>query len=126
MLEVWLSADYLSLGWGSRRLPVVGKQFAQPGNGVRRDAREDIAEPGERLDAGPFAGSDEASQHRRRPATAVAAEEGPVAAAQRDIAVGSFRGAVINLQLAVVQKARQCLPLIQRIAHRELEIDNGA
>ena len=85
---------------------------------MRRDARGDVAEPGERLDAGPLAGGDEAPQNRRRPATAVAAEEDPVAPAQGDIAVGPFRGAVINLQLAVVQKARQRLPLIQRIAHR--------
>src|SRR5579863_4160308 len=53
-----------------------------------------------------------------RNTAAVAAEEGPVAAAQRDIAVGSFRGAVVNLQLAIFQKACQRLPLIQRIAHR--------
>jgi hypothetical protein len=42
----------------------------------------------------------------------------PVAAAQCDIAVGPFGGAVVNLQLAVLQKARERLPLIQRIAHR--------
>jgi len=45
-------------GWG---LPVGGKQFVQPGNGVRRDVRERIAEPGKQLDAEPFEGSDEAA-----------------------------------------------------------------
>jgi hypothetical protein len=48
---------------------------------VRRDAREDVLKPGKRLDAGPLAGSDEASQHGRRLAASVAAEKSPVAAA---------------------------------------------
>ena len=37
---------------------------------------------------------------------------------QCDIAVGPFRGAVVNLQLAVFQEARQRFPLIQRVAYR--------
>ena len=90
----------------SRRLPVVGKQLTEPGDGVRRNAREHVLEPGKRLDAAPFAGSDEASQHSRRLAAAVAAEKCPIAAAQRDIAVRPFRSAVVNLQLAVFKKAR--------------------
>ena len=97
---------------------MVGKQFAQPSDGVRRDAREHVTEPGKRLDAAPLAGSNEAPQHRRRFAAAVAAKECPVGAAQGDIAISPFRSAVINLQLAVFQKARQRLPLIQCIAHR--------
>jgi hypothetical protein len=62
-------------------LPVVGKQFAQPSDGVHRDAREHIMEPREWLDAAPLAGSDEASQHGCGFAALVAAEKGPVAAA---------------------------------------------
>src|SRR6516164_1933271 len=100
-----VSADWLSLGRGSRPLPLVGKQFARPGDGMRRDAREHVREPGERLDAAPIAGSNEAPQNRRRFAAAIAAKECPVAAAQRDIAIGPFRSAVINLQLAVFEKA---------------------
>ena len=34
-----------------------------------------------------------------------------------NVPVGSFRGAVVDLQLAVFQKTRQGIPLIQRIAH---------
>src|SRR4051794_9720625 len=74
-------------------------------------------EPRERLDAAALAGRDEASQHGRRFAAAVAAEERPVAAAERDVAVGSLRGTVVYLQLAVLQKSRQRLPLVQRIAY---------
>jgi hypothetical protein len=61
------AANCLSLGRSRRRLPVVGKQFGQSGDGVRRDAREHVVEPGERLDAAPLTGRDEASQHGRRP-----------------------------------------------------------
>jgi hypothetical protein len=41
---------------------------------------------------------DEASQHRCRFAASAAAKEGPVAAPQRDIAVGPLRGAVVNFR----------------------------
>src|SRR5689334_10445606 len=84
---------------------------------MRRDAREHVTEPGKRLDATPLAGSDKTAKHGRRSAATVATEERPVPAAERNVAVGSFRGAVVYLQLAVLQKSRQRLPLIQRIAH---------
>ena len=87
-------------------MPVVGKQFAQPSDGVCRDAREHVSKPGKRLDATPLTGSDEASQHRCRLAAAIAAKECPVTAAQRDVAIGPFCSAVVNLQLAVFEKAR--------------------
>lgn len=45
-----VTADRSSLGWGSRGLPVVGKQFTEPGDGVARDAPEHVAKPGKRLD----------------------------------------------------------------------------
>src|SRR5215475_10073356 len=99
-------ADCSGLGRGDRRLPVVRNQFTEPGDGVRRYAREHIVEPGKRLDAAPLAGSDEASQYRRSLTTAIAAEEGPVAAAQRDSAVGPFGGAVVDLQFTIFEKAR--------------------
>ncbi len=35
----------------------------------------------------------------------------------RNVAIGAFRGAVVNLQFAVFEKARERLPLIQHIAH---------
>src|ERR1700680_974898 len=109
-----------SLSWslGSERLPVVRQEFIQAVDGVRRDAREHIVKPGERLNAAPFAGSDKASQHCRRLAALVAAEEGPVTAAERDVPVGPFGSTVVDLQLAVVQEARQRFPLVQCIAHR--------
>jgi hypothetical protein len=58
-------------------------------------------EPGERLYAGPLAGSHEASQHRRGLAALVAAKEGPIAAADRDAADRPFGCVVVDLQVAV-------------------------
>jgi hypothetical protein len=72
---------------------------------------EHVIEPPERLDAAPLARSNEAARHGRRFATAVAAEERPVAAAERNVPVRSFRGAIVDLQLAALQKSRQRLPL---------------
>ena len=91
-----------SLNRAGHGLPVVGKQFAQPGDGVRGNAGEHVMEPREWLDAAPLAGSDETAQHGCRFPAAVATEEGPVPAAERDVAVGSFRGSVVDLQLAVL------------------------
>jgi hypothetical protein len=93
----------------------MGKQLAQPGDSVRGNARQDIVEPRERLDAARLAGSDETAKYGRRFPPAVTTEKGPVPAAESNVAVGSFRGAVVYLQLAVLQKLSQCLPLVQRI-----------
>jgi hypothetical protein len=67
---------------------------------------EHIAEPGERLDAATFAGSDATHQHSRGLAAAVAAEECPVATAEGDVAVSALGGAVIDGQIAVLEEAR--------------------
>ena len=67
------------LNRAGRWLPVVGKQFAEPGYRVRGTAREHIMEPRERLDPAPLAGSNGPSQHGRRLAAVVATEKGPVA-----------------------------------------------
>src|SRR5580704_367635 len=82
-----------------------GEAIRSAGRWRRRDAREHVMEPGKRLDAAPLAGSNEASQYRPRLAAGVAAKECPVAAAQRDIAVGPFGRAVVSLQLVVFEKA---------------------
>jgi hypothetical protein len=60
-----------SLSRESRRSPVVGKQFGQSGDGVHRDAREHVIEPGKRLDTAPLTCSDEASQDGGRPPAAI-------------------------------------------------------
>ena len=84
---------------------------------MRRDAREHMAKPGERLHRVPFAHGNEAQQHGRSLAAIVATEKRPVAAADGDVAVGPLGGAIVDLQIAVFEKALQSVPLIQRIAH---------
>ena len=39
LLDVWYWRRWLTVGCGSRGLPVVGKQFIEAGDGVRRDAQ---------------------------------------------------------------------------------------
>ena len=48
-------------GRESEWLPVLRQQFPELGDRVRGDAREHVAEPDERLNSAPFAGSDEAA-----------------------------------------------------------------
>ena len=49
--------------------------------GLAAYAREYIAQVGEGIDMMPLASRDEASQHRRRSSTVVAAQERPIASA---------------------------------------------
>jgi len=105
----------LGLDSGSyERLPVVRQEFIQPVDRVRRDAREHISEPGKRLNAAPFAGSDKASQHRRRSLAAlVAAEEGPAAAAAVRLARSM---APLSISSSPSSRKRVSAPLNQRLA----------
>jgi hypothetical protein len=80
--------------------------------------REHILEPRERLDAASLAGNHKTAKHGHRSATGVAAKEGPVAKAERNVAVGSFRGAVVDVPLAFLKKLRQCVPLFTRFTRR--------
>ena len=100
-----------------RYVPVVGQQLAESSNRVLRDTREHVTEPGEGLNTAAFAGRDEALQNRCSLTAVITAEERPVAAADRDRAVGPLGRAVVDLQLAVLQKASQRLPLIQSVTH---------
>src|SRR5437588_1025779 len=87
-------------------------------DGVLRDTREHVTKLGERFHMAALAAGDETPQDRRRLTPVVAAEKRPVAAANRDVAVGTLGGSVVDFQFAVFQKTRQRFPLIQRIADR--------
>ena len=65
-------------------------------DGVGVDAGEDVAEPGEGLDADELAGTGEAAQDGGGVAAGVAAEEGPVVAADGDAAERAFGGVVVD------------------------------
>src|SRR5690348_3754322 len=81
-------------------VPVVGKEFGEPRDGMVRNAREHVFEPGEGIDTGSLAGGHEAPQHGRRPAAFVAAKEHPVAAANGDAANGSLGAIIVDLKMA--------------------------
>jgi hypothetical protein len=63
--------------------PGVRKKLIELLDGVSRDAGEHVPEPCKRIDFQQLTGGDEAAQNSKGPATAVAAEKGPVAAANR-------------------------------------------
>ena len=72
--------------------PVVREKFGDPGDGVVGDARQDILEPGERVDAHSLTGGRETAQHRGRLAALIATEEDPVVAADRHTTDRAFGG----------------------------------
>ena len=65
------------------------EQFGEAMHRMRSNAREHIAEPGERLHPATLAHGDEAHQYGRRLAAMVTAKECPVAAADRDVSTPS-------------------------------------
>jgi hypothetical protein len=81
-------------------------------------SRQHILEPSEWLDRIPLAGRDEAHQYSGRSAAGVTPKKCPVISTDRDVPVCPLRSAIIDLQIAIFQEARQCIPLIQRVAHR--------
>ena len=68
------------------RYAVMRNKFFGLLNGVRSDAAEHIAKPGERIDLVQFAGSDEGAQNRHGLSTAVATEKRPVGPSDSDAA----------------------------------------
>src|SRR5215831_5144454 len=100
--QAWMSG----LNGSRERLPVMRKQFLDPVNRMRRDAREHITEPGERLNGIALAHRDEAQQHGRRLAAPVAAKERPVPATNGDVPIRPLGGTIVDLQIAVFEKAR--------------------
>lgn len=101
------------LGAGGR--PVVGEQIVELLDRALPDAREHIVEPCEWFDSGEFARSDEAAQHGHGSAAAIAAEEGPVAAADGNAAQAPLGVVVVDGQVAVGEVARQGRPVLQRV-----------
>lgn len=70
--------------------PVVWKKFGEPGNGMVRDARENILEPDEWIDSDALTGSHKATQHRGGRAAFITAKKYPVVAAHRYAADGAL------------------------------------
>ena len=85
---------------------------------MRRDAREHITEPGERLNGIALAHRDEAQQHGRRLAAPVAAEERPVVPAHRKAPQSPLGVVVIDLEVAILTVTVQRGPVVQCVPDR--------
>jgi hypothetical protein len=64
----------------------MGQKLIELADGMVGDAREQVAEPGERIDLHQLAGSDKAAEHCRGLAAVIAAEERPLLRPDRDTA----------------------------------------
>src|SRR5690242_348088 len=114
---MWLRWTPLPAGSGVRGYPVVRQEFGDAGDGMGRDTRQDVLQPGEGIDRDPLARCDEASEHRRRPATSVAAEKRPVVATDCDPPDRTLGGVVVNLEIAVLAVTGECGPILQGVPY---------
>jgi hypothetical protein len=89
------------------RGPGVRQELIELLDRVRRDARQHIPEPGERIEFVEFARTDEAAQDGHRLATAITAEKGPVVAAHCNAAKRALGPVVVDGQIAVFEIARE-------------------
>ena len=83
--------------------PVVWEKFGKLGNGMIRDAREDVFEPDERIDSDALTGSHKTPQHCGGLATVITAKEDPVIAAHCYAADRALGGVMPILGLCRVE-----------------------
>src|SRR5579863_3581652 len=83
---------------------------------MRLDAEQHVFEIVERVDAVGFAGRDERVKTRDVLAGFIVADEKEVLATERDDAQRSLRAVVVEWILRLFDKARQRVPLIERVA----------
>src|ERR1035437_4750677 len=88
------------------------------------NAREQITEISEGIDAEPFAGCNQSAQHRSGAPALVAAIEHPVVTTHHDGAEAALGTVVVDFQIAVLAVAQQGFPVFQgildRVPHRTL------
>jgi hypothetical protein len=75
----------------------IKQQFVQPVSRMSRDAREDISEPGLRIDAIHFRCDDRAVHDRRPPTSAIGAAEQPGFSTESDASQAALSGIVRGL-----------------------------
>jgi hypothetical protein len=71
---------------GAGALPIPGQQLVNPFGRMILQAREDVGEPGLRVDVVEFDGLDQRVDGGGAPAAVVGTRKGPVVAADRDAA----------------------------------------
>lgn len=89
---------------------------------MRGDSREDIGEPGLRIDAVHFGGDDEAIHGRRALAAAIRTAEQPGFPAKGNSAQPTFCGVVREANAPVFEEERKGRPTLEHILHRLGEI----
>ena len=106
------------LGWFGLECgsDVPGQQFLDAIDRMVGDRRQDRAQVECRIEAIQFGGSDEAVERCSSMAAGVGTHKEVVFPADRDGTQCPFRGVVVDLQLSVVQVARECAPVRERIA----------
>ena len=82
------------------------------------DPRQHVGKPGLGIDVVELGGLDQRVHDGCAVAARVRAAEGPVAAADRDAANGSLGGIVRQADAAVVEEARERLPVIEGVVDR--------
>ena len=85
--------------------PVVWEKFGEPGNGMVRDAGQNVLEPDEWIDSDALTGSHKAAQQRGGRAAFITAKEHPVVAAYRYPADGALGSIVIDGEISVLTVA---------------------
>ena len=96
-------------------MPVPRQQVADAFGGVIQHAREDVGEPGLRIDVVELGGGDERVEGSCPPAAFVGAGEGPVAAPDRDGTQLALGGVVGHAQAAIIEEAGQRRPALEAV-----------
>ena len=88
-------------------LPVPRQQFRNPAGWVVCQSREDVGEPGARIDAAKFAGFDQRINSGCALSASVRTAEGPIAASDGNAAHRTLGGVVRQADAAVVEDAHE-------------------
>ena len=93
-----------------------GEEFVDAVDGMRGDAGEHVAQPGERVDAVQLAGLDQTIDGGGTLSAGIRTGEEPIFPAEGDAADGVFGAVVVDLEPAVVDEAGERRPVAERVA----------
>ena len=97
------------------RLPVPRQQFIKPVHRMSGDAREDVGEPGLRIDAIHLRRDNETVHGRGALPAAIGSAEQPRFSSQRDAAQPSFRSIVGQAHASVLKEQRERGPTLEHV-----------
>src|SRR3954469_3589350 len=103
---------------GSARLSRPRAGFVQAQGRVVRQPRQNVSQPGARVDLIEFGRLDKGVERRRPPPTRVRAGEGPVPPSDGNAPDGSFRRIVGQADAPILKKARERRPALEQVVDR--------